>query len=176
MSTFINQKIAFLDFEASSLSNVSWPIEIGLSWIESAAIRTWSSLIRPHATWDPNDWSPQSAKVHRIPCATVSQAPEANDVLTQLLTISTNTTVISDAPKFDQRLLDRLMGLQMDLPLTAIEDFHHAAFSTFDGYALDIVYETLERRRAPHRAGPDSARLAHAWHAGLRTQRGDRNI
>ncbi|MCF7777415.1 hypothetical protein GLP59_07090 [Sulfitobacter sp. M220] len=176
MTIYINQKIVFLDFEASSLSNVSWPIEIGLSWIESGAIRTWSSLIQPHAKWDPNDWSPQSAKVHGIPRATISNAPHANDVLAQFLTTSANTIVISDAPKFDQRWLDRLMGVQMDLPLTTIEDFHHAAFATFDGYALDIVYETLERRRAPHRAGPDSARLAQAWYAGLATLIADRNV
>tara|TARA_R110002110_G_scaffold349867_1_gene559977 strand:- start:579 stop:749 length:171 start_codon:yes stop_codon:yes gene_type:complete len=43
------------------------------------------------------------------------------------------------------------------------EDFHEASFALFDGYALDMLYETLEQHPAPHRAGPDSARLASAW-------------
>ena len=57
------EKIAILDFEASSLSEASWPIEIGLSWLDHGEVRTWSSLIRPAPDWAIDDWSPQSASV-----------------------------------------------------------------------------------------------------------------
>jgi len=41
------------------------------------------------------------------------------------------------------------------------------SFASFSGLALDMLYETLEQRTAPHRAGPDSARLAHAWRKAM---------
>ena len=44
-----------------------------------------------------------------------------------------------------------------------IEDFDAVSFAVFSGYALDMLYETVERRPAPHRAGPDTARLARGW-------------
>jgi hypothetical protein len=56
---------AFLDFEASSLSNRSHPIEIGCAWIEDGRVVQYASLLRPHPTWAP-DWSAESAAVHRV--------------------------------------------------------------------------------------------------------------
>jgi len=38
------EKFATLDFEASSLSHESWPIEIGLSWLTDGEVQTWSTL------------------------------------------------------------------------------------------------------------------------------------
>jgi hypothetical protein len=34
MRTILFHRFAFLDFEASSLHLDSWPIEVGLSWID----------------------------------------------------------------------------------------------------------------------------------------------
>jgi DNA polymerase III epsilon subunit-like protein len=166
MSDFAAPKIIFLDFEASSLSQDSWPIEIGLSWVEIDAVRTWSSLIRTDPSWDSTDWSPQSAAVHRISVENLRQAPTPQSVVAAFMTICSGAPLISDAPGFDQRWLDRLMHTQADARDLVVGDFHSAAFSSFHGYALDIVYESLERTRVPHRAGPDSARLARAWLAG----------
>lgn len=40
--------VAFMDFEASSLAPDSWPIEVGLSWIDrNLKIQTYHSLIQP---------------------------------------------------------------------------------------------------------------------------------
>lgn len=55
-----------LDFEASSLSAESWPIDVGISWIEGNQVQTWSSLIRPASVWERADWSKQSEAVHGI--------------------------------------------------------------------------------------------------------------
>ncbi len=59
-------KFATLDFEASSLSQKSWPIEIGLAWLDGGEVQTWSTLIRPEQDWNLSDWAPQSAAVHGI--------------------------------------------------------------------------------------------------------------
>lgn len=61
-------RVAFLDFEASSLDAEGWPIEVGLSWIdESQEIQTFNTLIRPAPEWPEHAWSPASAAVRGIP-------------------------------------------------------------------------------------------------------------
>ena len=163
--------IIFLDFEASSLAADSWPIEIGLSWIESGAVQTWSSLICPRSTWVSSGWSPKSARVHRIPREELDDAPAADIVARVAMEVIGGRTLICDAPEFDGAWWSRLTeGMEVgDLRLM---DFGKAAADTFDDTTLDWVYEGLERRHAPHRAGPDSARLAGAWSDGLRRLRG----
>lgn len=176
MSNLANPKTLFLDFEASSLSRDSWPIEVGLSWVENDAIRTWSALIRMHPSWDLADWSSQSAAVHGISFESLRQAPVAQSVATEFLTMCSSATLISDAPEFDQRWLDRLLQVNADASDIVVGGFHRAAFAAFGGYALDIVYESLERTHVPHRAGPDNARLARAWLAGQKIQRVEGDI
>ena len=154
---------AILDFEASSLSVQSWPIEIGLSWIERGAVQTWHSLIRPATDWDLADWSPQSAAVHGIPLSDLEAAPSASSVAREFLNILEGRQLVSDAPEFEARWLSRLLGAIGENQIPLIEDFDSVSFAMFSNYALDMLYETVERRPAPHRAGPDSARLARGW-------------
>ena len=157
------EKIAILDFEASSLSEESWPIEIGLSWLEHGEVRTWSSLIRPAPDWAIDDWSPQSASVHGISLSELMDAPSATEVAETLFRVIGGRRLVSDAPEFETRWLDRLLRAAGRPENPSVEDFDGASFAMFDGYALDLLYETVERRPAPHRAGPDAARLARGW-------------
>lgn len=164
------ESFVILDFEASSLSLKSWPIEIGLSWIEEGAVQTWSSLIRPAATWDLDDWSSQSAAVHRIAFSNLAAAASAQDVAQIFLKILAGRQLVSDAPEFETRWLTRLLHAAGHDEIPSIENFERVSFALYSGYALDMLYETLERRAAPHRAGPDSARLANSWLRAARYQ------
>ena len=157
------EKFAILDFEASSLSEASWPIEIGLSWLDHGEVRTWSSLIQPAHDWEIDDWSPQSAAVHGIPLSELSEAPSATEVAETFFKVLGGRRLVSDAPEFETRWLDRLFRAAGRAENPSVEDFDGASFAMFEGYALDLLYETVERRPAPHRAGPDSARLARGW-------------
>ncbi|QCO54618.1 hypothetical protein EOK75_01610 [Pseudorhodobacter turbinis] len=56
------EKFATLDFEASSLSQESWPIEVGLSWLADGEVQTWSTLIRPTPGRSPRATTDASAK------------------------------------------------------------------------------------------------------------------
>lgn len=146
---------ALIDLEASSLSQNSWPIEVGLSWFRDGSIQTWSSLIRPEESWDPADWSNQSAAVHRIRRERLADAPPAAEVAEQFLDVVGDMTPVSDYPPADRQWLARLLeagGYSEPLDLA---DFNIVSFAHFHGYALDQLYETLERRRKPHRAGAD---------------------
>lgn len=151
-----------IDLEASSLSPNSWPIEVGLSWFADGRIQTWSSLIRPEESWVPDDWSNQSAAVHRFRRERLEDAPAAAEVAAKFLEVLGDMTPVSDYPPADRQWLARLLEAGGSEPLD-LADFNIVSFAHFDGRALDQLYETVERRRKPHRAGADTVRLAAAW-------------
>lgn len=160
-------EIIFLDLEASSLDADSWPIEIGATWIdETGELVTWSSLIRPHYAWPATAWSHESEAVHGIARADLAHAPAAEDVALEAQFVIGSRLMISDAPEFDTRWLDRLFAAAGLARETPVFDFDAAEMRSFQGDALDALYTSLTRRRAPHRAGPDSRRLARAWLRG----------
>jgi DNA polymerase III epsilon subunit-like protein len=161
---------ACLDFEASSLSSRSWPIEVALAWIEAGKVQTWSSLIRPELDWPADAWSPASAAVHGIPLADLKSAPDAASVAHDLLQVLGGRRLVSDAPEFERMWLARLMDVIGIRPLPSVANFDMVSHLLFDGIALDIVYENLATDEAPHRAGPDSARLARALLVAAQTK------
>jgi len=158
----------FIDFEASGLGPRSWPIEIGLAWIEGADIRTWSSLICPAPDWDMDSWDPQSAQVHRILLEELAGAPSAKAVATEAAMLISGKTVCSDAPQFDERWAKRLfLEMPQAVPFR-IFDTYNAFDYVLSSVGMDHAYEMLARHRAPHRAGPDAARYARALLHGLK--------
>ncbi|OOY22471.1 hypothetical protein BMI91_19510 [Thioclava sediminum] len=155
--------LMFIDFEASSLSPNSWPIEVGLSWIIDGEVETWSSLIKPHPRWPADDWSARSEGVHRISRDELDDAPTCWAVANELLPRIRGKVLVSDYTHGDQRWLDRLLTTAgIDGPMPRLDALVVVAFARFEGLKLDLLYERLERLPIPHRAGPDSARLAKA--------------
>ncbi len=60
---------AVLDFEASSLDDDSFPIEVGLAVVDpsTASVAVWSTLIKPAAQWaERGRWSRASEISHRF--------------------------------------------------------------------------------------------------------------
>ena len=165
------QRFAFLDFEASSLDRDSWPIEVGLSWIDdSHEIQTFESLIRPAPHWSEDAWSQASALVHNIPRSALETAPHVDIVAEGLLKALGGRIALSDAPPFERHWLDQLLGAAGVTTHVQIEDFDAITLAAFSPRALDFLYERLERVVVPHRAGADSARLAKGWLAGIRRE------
>lgn len=161
-----------LDFEASGLDPAGWPVEIGLSWVTTEGkVETWSALIRRHDSWSMAHWSDQSAAVHGIPLAELLDAPTAETVAREALELCSARIVVSDAPEFELRWLDRLLAAVERSGAMKLRHYDEATFRIFEGRRLDHVYEYLARHSTPHRAGPDSARLAAAWVAADRRAR-----
>ena len=96
----------FFDFEASSLSPKSWPIEVGIAWLEGRRVEIRSKLIRPHGSWELGDWAEVSAAIHNIPFNDLQHAEPTEDVARWLIGSVGDRTLVSDATKFDQRWLD----------------------------------------------------------------------
>ncbi len=159
----------FIDFEASSLNAASWPIEVGLAWLDGRRVVVESKLIRPRPEWPEDDWNLESQEVHGIPRADLDNAESADEVSAWLLQAVGDSQLVSDAPEFDQHWLDRLLGKSGP----EIADFDQMLFAAFsdDGCVapgrLNKAYKNMMQRRVVHRAGDDAAHLCYAWRAGV---------
>ncbi len=159
----------FIDFEASSLSQDSWPIEVGVAWLDGTKVVVESKLIQPRPDWLESDWNAESQNVHGIHRSELDDATPSDDVAKWLLEIVGGRPLFSDAPEFDQRWLNRLLGH----PGPEISDFDGAAWAAFSSEGcmapghLHRVYRNMQNQPTLHRAGADAANLAYAWRAGI---------
>jgi hypothetical protein len=95
----------FLDFEASSLADESYPIEVG--WVFEDG-REESHLIRPAPGWD--DWDFTAEAIHRIGRQRLVAEGEAHDAVARriLSELATHTVYVS-APSWDGKWLSVLL-------------------------------------------------------------------
>jgi len=161
-----------IDFEASSLSLGSWPIEVGIAWIEGAGVQSWSSLIQPDPLWDTEDWSQSSAEIHNISLEELRAAPTAVEVAEEVKARLIGKTPISDNPDFEARWMRQLLAL-IDAPCPEFLDYELIVHSACHGHpaALGRAYQYLRRSKVPHRAQQDAERLAKGLLRGLQVVR-----
>lgn len=99
------KKIYFVDFEASSLGNESYPIEIAWGSPMDGEIK--SSLILPKSSWV--DWNPESEKIHGISKDQLyREGKPVEEVCDRVWTDLENSICFSDASSFDQYWMIRL--------------------------------------------------------------------
>jgi hypothetical protein len=166
--------IAFLDIEASSLREHSYPIEV--AWVLEDGTSE-SHLVRPQPTW--TDWAADSALVHGIARADlITRGIPAPDVARRLHAVLVGHDVHSDAPEADRVWLTVLMrtaGLTVP-PLLHVYDSYRSIFrsmvqrlpqSVAASMATSIVVQAeTEIERTPgirHRAELDARRLFDTW-------------
>lgn len=156
--------LVFLDFEASSLSPESWPIEIGWAWVEGDAVLGGSALIAPRPDWPLSAWWPEAERVHGIPLAEVLAGARAEDVAAMTDAFA-GCELVSDNPVWEQRWLDRLRAGRPPIPVRRLR---HAVQARMHPYEADHFRCALLRAEPRHRAGPDTAQVAEAWRAATR--------
>jgi len=157
--------IAFLDFEASSLSKQSFPVEVG--WIFEDG-RTRSCLIRPAPDW--TDWSTGAEAIHGISREQLEREGVPVEIVarTMLETLSTHE-LYATAPSWDGKWLSVLLragGLPRHaLRLKKSDDAFLAAARQIlgNGYPqqqlAQLVMDVIDRTEPPspsHRALPDA--------------------
>lgn len=166
--------LAFLDFEASSLDEQGWPIEVGVSWLtDQGGIESHTKLIRRHRSWNLSAWSKQSEQLHGISIEQLEkEGIQPDEAAEWFVSVTESRRIGSDAPEFEGRWLGRLLRTSMREALVVkqvarIADFYDLIFPMLRGAELDAFFERLARQPAPHRAGPDSARYAKALKAAF---------
>lgn len=178
-------KIAFLDFEGASLYADSFPIEIGWCGVEPANAR--SMLIKTHETWTTRTWSPDAEAVHKISRETLAargvDAGEAWAIAERWLK---RARVFSDAPSWEQHWLNELAtaaGKRCSIKVSPVEELWGSIArqrKMEPSRLLALIGQARQTFKAPHRAGPDAARLAKItlflsdakWREGVLEARG----
>jgi hypothetical protein len=95
----------FLDFEASSLSKVSYPIELG--WVDESGAGE-ALLIRPAPGWV--EWDERAARVHGITREQLAHGGAAHDaVCARLLALAEGNVLYASAPSWDGHWLSMLL-------------------------------------------------------------------
>jgi hypothetical protein len=95
----------FLDFEASSLSKQSYPIEVG--WVGEDGTGE-SHLIRPAPGW--TEWDERAAAIHGIGREQLQRDGEPHEqVCTRLLALFEGNSVLASAPSWDGHWLSMLL-------------------------------------------------------------------
>ncbi|CAH2606161.1 Transcriptional regulator (plasmid) [Rhodovastum atsumiense] len=169
--------VFFIDFEASSLSTDSYPIEV--AWVGEDG-RGESYLIRPEPDWC--DWSPASQSIHGITRAHLQRdGHEAVWVANRLITVLGDPAarVYSDVPGHDQMWLDELLAASSSAPRIPLRDVYeayaaacrplHAVLAGDDlvATARQLVaaaqVEEERRQRVHHRALEDAMSLWRTW-------------
>jgi hypothetical protein len=95
----------FLDFEASSLADDSYPIEVG--WVFEGG-QSETHLIRPAPDW--TDWDQDAAELHGLSRERLAAEGEAHDVIARrvLETLGPHEVYVS-APSWDGKWLSVLL-------------------------------------------------------------------
>ncbi|WP_458098262.1 transcriptional regulator [Roseomonas sp. WA12] len=180
--------IIFLDFEASSLDAGSYPIEVG--WVTEGGDGE-AHLIRPAPGWE--EWSEASERIHGLSRGRLAREGSPVEVVArrvhQVLGAD-GVVVASDAARWEQRWLDRLMAaagvahairvveLERDILVPEARRLlrrappegspgHHLARGTLLDRASDIIGDAQHaegnRRRLRHRALDDAEGMRWWW-------------
>lgn len=166
-----NQDILFIDLEASSLSDDSWPIELGICWLdERMKLRTASKLIKPHPSWPLSAWSERSQRVHKITLCELEGADGATEVAKWALNRLSDALLLSDAAEFDQRWFSVLMATIGQRDVLKVESIQEEVRRRFEGDAMSMFFRANSAGGSAHRAAADALRLGQAWRAAMRKQ------
>jgi hypothetical protein len=168
--------LVFLDFEASSLSKRSYPIEV--AWVFEDG-RSESHLIRPAPSWD--DWDAAAEAIHGIARAELESAgTDYATVARRMIDQLTGHDLLASAPSWDGKWLSALLRAaklpRRSLRVRDSDDAHreraHAILSrALSGNALaSAVAETLEESEPrsdgeppAHRALADAEEERARW-------------
>lgn len=98
-------KIAFLDFEASSLGKQGYPIEV--AWVLSSGEEE-SHLIRPDPTW--TDWDTKAEAIHGLSRDRLqAEGQPVADVARRMMSALAGYGLYATAPSWDGKWLSRLL-------------------------------------------------------------------
>ena len=168
--------LVFLDFEASSLSKHSYPIEV--AWVFEDGTSE-AHLIRPAPQW--NDWDEEAEAVHGISRATLEAEGEAHDaVAKRMLQALSGHTLYASAPSWDGKWLSVLLraaGLprhalrlkdseeaQQELAAAQLRPVLDApALGASVARIIARVERSVDRRSIRHRALDDAVQERGKW-------------
>lgn len=165
-----DERMLFLDIEASGLHESSFPIELALS-DDRLDVRSW--LIRPHDGWRLEDWSPQAELVHGISWEGLRiDGKPVDRVAMEIALACEGRVIVSDAVRHDGPWMDRLFAAAGMVRRVVVHDYMDDLYSKMaEELGSDALFDAVERAYAlcdihfPHtHVAGDDARCLAAFH------------
>ncbi|MCA3267831.1 MAG: hypothetical protein ING19_17350 [Azospirillum sp.] len=104
-----------VDVEASALEG-GYPIEIAIADLAAGKVHAW--LIRPHASWAWDAWSPESEKIHGLSKAEIDRGDDVTTVGQGIERVLAGRKLATDNGEYDGWWLARLFAAaRMDSPI-----------------------------------------------------------
>lgn len=165
-----------IDFEASSLDQDSYPIEVGLAlWpAPDQPILGWSALIRPAGDWTRRGhWSAASAKVHGIGRSDLFDCGRSPAWVAAALNAALGPGSVAwcDGDAYDAHWARALFEAGRIKPLFALDDWHRLA-AMLGPPGRERALAWLKQAPAQHRARADAEQLLLALAHGVGTDPG----
>ena len=168
-------RIAFLDFEASSLSDKSYPVEV--AWVFQDG-RTESHLIRPAPDWI--DWDEEAEAIHGLSREKLVDEGRPHDlVAARMVEALSDHELYASAPSWDGKWLSALLrGAGFPRHALRLRDTDEALRSTateilrrvLPSAQLDVAVHALvsaanagKQAQPAHRALADAEGEYEAW-------------
>ncbi|WP_137899093.1 transcriptional regulator [Sphingomonas sp. 2SG] len=128
--------LVFLDFEASSLAKLSYPIEV--AWVCEDGSEE-SHLIRPAAQW--TDWDAAAEAIHHIPRARLEAEGTPHDVVARrMIETLTGHELFASAPSWDGKWLSALLrAAKLPRHALRLRDTEDAQRDTATAILRDVV-------------------------------------
>lgn len=165
-----------IDFEASSLADSSFPIEVGVCiWLNpESPIQAWSTLIKPTTGWlADGDWNEVSASIHKIPREDLAAGLSPTATVERLNAILARAAGVSwcDGGAWDvqwARTLSKASDLRPSFKIGHID----MMTAKLDQFSMMRMLRWLDRNPPRHRARDDAERLMKALARALQLQHG----
>lgn len=140
-----------LDFEASSLSDTSYPISAGL--IVKGAVYYW--IIKPKGDWI--DWSLPSQAIHGLKRSYIDDhGIPADQVFAEILqALGDHNVIYSDAPDWESMWLGRLGKSDIK-----IESITNLIGNDTEKFSNELIENFKRHQLTPHRADHDALAIA----------------
>ena len=147
-----------IDFEASSLDDGTYPIEVGIArWQEpDAPIQTWSTLIKPLPNWERHgSWTHSAEEVHGITRRQLGEGMTARKAMDTLNAMIGKNVAHCDGGAFDRKWFEMLQyaaGRTATFTLSSYQELRTRLYIA-GNFTMHVWHEEQ------HRAGPDALRL-----------------
>ena len=158
----------FIDIEASSLSDRSYPIEVGICYPNYS---TTFDLIDPSGVFRWTDWSTTAESVHGISRQTLHDQGKPPAFVARSLSKMNDILFVSDNPDFDNHWINELFeacGSTPDFRIVGIpEAMQQLMGRTISNDDLRTAQKSVIKLfgQPPHRAAADALWMRRLWDA-----------
>lgn len=166
-SSTTKERLAFIDLEASGLSDKSWPVEVGWAFCEGAAS---SILICPDEKWPDDAWSNEAEALHGLSRDHLrKEGVAARKVCAALNKALSGCAAYSDAPDWDGFWLYRLFDAAKVKQTFSVLNFADLVRRQITGREQEVISEANRLAPRRHRAADDALNLQMIYRLAIKS-------